>query len=269
MSEQLENKVSKQKTVQAIEFNCLYYDTFENIVRTDNIFKILESKSDSLAYAYIKHDKDVYEKNTYDSNYNLLGIKGDLKKEHYHCYVKFNSPIPTSRIEEIFNIKSSDYHAFKPKDFDNKLVYLTHMFHPEKVQYRVLDIKTNIQNYILDLYEERSKANNLELVPFIVDYVSRYDFDSIISLRSLIPVLISNGFKSQEIKGSIYLINSLLNEHNRLANETSSFLQARALEYMRDNKYLDEKIKQIVDNFGFGRIELDGETYIVCKDKKK
>lgn len=269
MPEQIENKETKQKSVQAIEFNNLYYDTFENIVRVDNIFKILESKSDTLAYAYIKHDKDIYEKNTYDSHYNLLGIKGDLKKEHYHCYVKFNSPIPISRIEEIFNIKSTDYHVFKPKDFDNKLVYLTHMFHPDKVQYKVLDIKSNIQNYILDLYEERSKANTLELVPFIVDYVSRYDFDTKISLQMLIPILIKNGFKSQEIKGSIYLINSLLNEHNRLADETSSFIQARALEYMRDNKYLDEKIKQIVDNFGFGRIELDGETYIVCKDKNQ
>ena len=64
MPEQIENKETKQKTVQAIEFNNLYYDTFENIVKVDNIFKILESKSDTLVYAYIKHDKDIYMRKT-------------------------------------------------------------------------------------------------------------------------------------------------------------------------------------------------------------
>ncbi len=260
----------EQKTLQCVEFNNLYIDTPENIKRTFSILKILPEKSDSLAFAFIKHDKDTYDKDTYDSNFNLLGKRGELKKEHYHCYIKFYSPMPIDRFETTFGLKSSEYHVVKPKDFDNKLLYLTHCLHPDKYQYDISDISSNIPHYIQSVYDDRLiyKKENIELLPFVLDYINVYGYDSPIITSCLISDLLKSGYKANEVRQNIYLINTLVSEHNRYCDVCSEYMIKKSVDRAKENAYVDSKVKTIIDNFGFGRFDIDNETYIICKENK-
>ena len=249
-----------QKSLQVVEFNNLYVDTVENRNRVYSIINIIKSKSDSLAYAYIYHDKDTYNEDTFDSNFRLLGRKGDLKKEHYHIYLNFNSPIPVDRFESTFNLTSKDYLIVKPKDWDNKLLYLTHVLHEDKYQYDMDSIQSNINDYICMVYRTRLANRKIDIVPYIVDYINNYSLYTFISLSELIPDLLNHCYEQKEIRSTIYLINSLVNEHNRFAIQSENFIFDKTLKLMNDNKVLNDKLKVMIENFS--PVNIDVDTYL-------
>lgn len=248
------------KSLQCVEFNNLYVDNLDNRNRVYSIINILKSKTDSLAYAYIFHDKDVYDCDTFDSNFRLLGHKGDLKKPHYHIYVNFNSSMPIDRFEETFDLKSSDYNIFAPKHWDNKLLYLTHILHNDKYQYPFDSIQSNVIQYVQSVYDIRLSDRYVDIVPYVVDYVNTYSLDTFISLSELIPNLLNKGYEQKEIRSSIYLINSLVNEHNRFAVQSENFIVDKTLRLLNENALLTEKLKEMSDKFK--PVKIDEDTYL-------
>lgn len=259
----------KSNYLQCVEFNNLYLDNEFNINRTNSILNLLDYGTYSCSYAYIKHDKDMYLSDTFNDKFQLIGRCGDLKKVHYHCYVKFNSPVLIDTFELNFNVSPSDYHIFKPKDFDNKLLYLAHVLHPDKYQYSLNDIHTNIRDYVDYLYSSISNIKSNDVIQDAMDFISSIDVDYFVSVNSLLNFLYSQGWSLKDFKSSMFTINLLINEHNKNANRCSSFIEQKALEYMNEHNYFDKKIIQVVEQFGFGRFDIDGDEYICCKAKNK
>lgn len=251
------------KTFQACEFNNLYVDTIENIKRTKDILNICDRFDNApFAYAYIYHDHDIYTEDNYSDKFELLGHKGDKKKPHYHLYIKYFSQKDIKEFESLFNVSAKDYHIFNPKHYDNKLLYLTHVLHEEKSQYSIDDIKTNIKDYIISLYDKRLNSNDIDIITYILNYIDCEENRTIL-VRSLISEL-SKHYTSKDIRSNIYLINTLVNEHNRYSEQLNSLMSNK----LKENQFISNKVKTMVDNFGFGRINLDGDSYVVAKDSK-
>ena len=92
---------------------------------------IQKIKSDCLpnktAYVIAFHDKDVYTEDTFNSYKEIVGVKGQPKKPHYHVllrlpYRMYKCDIALALgIEERWILKLK-----KESDFDNMIFYVTH-----------------------------------------------------------------------------------------------------------------------------------------------
>lgn len=96
-------------------------------------------------YAYIKHDKDIYEQDNEK--------KGQIKKTHYHLYVRLRKKKTIGGVYEIINkwcANSTQTHLIQEcNNIPLTIRYLTHADDIDKYQYSILDIKTNMT---LDYY---------------------------------------------------------------------------------------------------------------------
>ena len=98
----------------------LYEDTdsynFEEVIRNIKTYK---------NYAYIKHDKDLKEDNTY-------------KKEHYHCILKLDNACTISALSKKIDVP--DNYIQNVRNERTMVRYLIHLDDPLKAQYDKNDI---------------------------------------------------------------------------------------------------------------------------------
>lgn len=79
------------------------------------------------SYVIAKHDKDVFTENTFNSYKELIGVKGEPKKPHYHVLIRL--PYRMYRCDLALALGIEERWILKLKkesDFDNMIWYLTH-----------------------------------------------------------------------------------------------------------------------------------------------
>ncbi|ABC65805.1 replication protein (plasmid) [Aster yellows witches'-broom phytoplasma AYWB] len=110
----------------------------ELVINSDKINKtkienILELKKKAIQnYAYILHDKDIYQ-NEKEATLNGKNI-GDLKKPHWHIYLRFNYAHDTKHISQWFNTQDNFVSKIKGR-FSDALMYMIHANRSDKHQY--------------------------------------------------------------------------------------------------------------------------------------
>lgn len=119
------------------------FNTLEDVLNT--------SIGNKDIYAYILHDKDI-------------DINGEIKKQHYHLFLKFQNPRFFKSIRLLFK----GAHIEPCISIDASINYLIHNGKPDKYQYDQREIITNNEQYI----KSRLSINQYE--PFIEDKLPFY-----------------------------------------------------------------------------------------------
>lgn len=97
-------------------------------------------------YAYILHDKDVY--NRLDLENNPDKKIGDKKDDHYHIGFRTKYSNPFSTISNRYKVEENLIEKIKSNRFSDYLAYLTHANAKDKYQYEDKEVITTIENWI-------------------------------------------------------------------------------------------------------------------------
>ena len=108
-------------------------------------------------YAFIKHDKDVYEN----------GVnKGEIKKPHYHCMIEYNNPNydtlsgGSAKLKLLTTLRDNIYNCLfiNPIRSERTFIrYFVHKDNKEKYQYDVNEIITNDIERVNICFLEKTK----------------------------------------------------------------------------------------------------------------
>lgn len=180
MSQSLENflkqiadaskKKEEPKKASIQQFNMLLYADDSKYIATDILDRI-KNDEHIVSYAYILHDKDFYDVDTFDIHGKLLGKQGEHKKNHYHVCVSLNNKTPISDIALWLGVPQRFIQ--KTKDFKGSILYLTHKNAPDKHQYSVNDVITNISEYHKYLYDNYEPRR--DVIPLLFSYLASTD----------------------------------------------------------------------------------------------
>ena len=107
---------------------CQQTSYIENL---DNMIKIIKDCPAVESYAYIVHNQDV------DST-------GNLKPEHVHIMIRFHYSYNVLTLAKQLGIKEQYLQKIQSRNFEDALLYLTHLNAPEKFQYSPDLVKSNI-----------------------------------------------------------------------------------------------------------------------------
>lgn len=107
----------------------------------ESLAQILKSRWESeqiIMYVYCLHDKDTY---TEEDEKEGKGKAGELKKPHWHIYIKLKYTRTFEDVAKWFGLSSNFVRKLKKRNFDDGCLYATHANAPEKYQYSVLEAK--------------------------------------------------------------------------------------------------------------------------------
>lgn len=102
--------------------------------------EILEYIKKYYEYAYILHDKDIWDKEVVDDDGVTIHKVGDIKKPHYHVILNFKNPRSIDKLRNELGLKHLETCNFY---FYSR--YLIHKDNPRKFQYNEHEIVTNIE----------------------------------------------------------------------------------------------------------------------------
>lgn len=226
-------------------------------------------------YAIMKHDQDIFSKDTFSKDHRLLGRKGQKKDTHYHINLYFKNRVHISDLSIAFGIEDRWIQKLKKdQDFDNMLIYCTHIRYDEseKHHYEPSLYDSNIQDYINALYDveiEKQESAQDNIVCFLSKYL--VSFDKKMSYQSMIDVLLKNDYEINQILKYYRILSDLVREHNNNMdyNDLSNAVaKARADADMVNQDRLD-KISGLADTFGTTKIEINGKTYMLTNIEKE
>lgn len=149
----------------------------------------LEYIKKQFSYAYILHNKDIWEKDNINENTGeIKNKKGDKKKEHYHVLITFlNARSQESVLEEI----GLDNGHIEPSSFYEMARYLIHLGYPNKYQYTIQEIKTNIytriENAIKREYNKEEEKSRI-----LLDFIFKNTNQSILTFKKLTEFAMEN-----------------------------------------------------------------------------
>ncbi len=107
----------------------------------ETLVQILKSRWESkqiILYVYCLHDKDTY---TEEDEKEGKGKAGELKKPHWHIYIKLKYTRTFADVAKWFGVPANFVMKMKKRNFDDGCLYATHANAPEKYQYSVLEAK--------------------------------------------------------------------------------------------------------------------------------
>lgn len=177
---------SRHKRIQATQFSIICYLSEEEIIRKFDMLR-------PISYAYILHDSDREEDNAH------------LKKAHYHIYLKFKNKRDINVISRYFNVATNLINVVFG-DGKDIIRYMTHIDYPEKYQYQLSSIKTNIAHIELVFNE---KNFNEYAFDFMTNYLQH---NRVTSITQLIKVMYENKFGGYVDK-HIYMIKLIFNDY--------------------------------------------------------
>lgn len=258
-----------ERYVQCFSVRNLYIDTEENKTRTMGLLDYINDWSlkydNKITYAYILHDNDYYRENVFDDYDNLIGSIGDLKKAHYHIYIKLPYPVQLGDLAIKLNLELDEIDYFEPKHYRNKILYLTHICHQDKYQYKVSEIVTNKQEFINSIYSAYQPI--LDCINETLLYIEsnkRY-----VEYREIINFLNSLGIKSNEIGKKWYILKSLIDEHNKLHNYVQKIDDDIEKKYIKKYSMLikdNDKLSKLLKQFDkLDIVDENGQTTTLMK----
>lgn len=262
------NETIKQCSIELYEVSNSY--DCKSVIQ--NIKNVAESLKASYVIAF--HDKDIFTENTFDSNHQLVGRKGEPKKSHYHIQMQFSS---RQNIGDLaLKIGVEDRWILRLKhdyDFDNMIVYDTHENYIDKHHYDYHDFDTNISEYVEFLVEKnRDKLEQAEMniVYDFINVLSQYDKP--MSYPLFYETLYSLGYSISDIKPFYQMLKDILLDHNAKCvcqqdiNETA---ERKLVEWKINDRRAFESAIKSVDTFGYVTVEHNGKKYVLTNAQIK
>ena len=268
LASSLPKKNLDNKLYQYFECVNLYIDTDDNKSMCDYLFAYLNKNKESYKFAFIFHDKDVYQENTFNDNFELIGKAFELKKAHYHCYIYCVTPVTETDLSNKLGCK---VRHFKPKSWDNKLLYLTHIAHSDKHQYNSTDIVTNIRPYVDFVYSQFHKQ--LSPLDYALMMVNCEDNQyRCITFKEFLRCLESyDEIDYSKLYKEWSIIKALLDEHNKYIDIIDEHIESKKVDAIIEKYRSDRNIDKACDCLGTITVEKDNNLYVVSKlpkDKK-
>ncbi len=211
-------------------------------------------------YAYCLHDKDVKDDET-----------GELKKAHVHVVMKF-----TGR-RTLSSVKNEMMGYGVPDNLVNTcnervmLRYLIHKDNPEKYQYPLSDIQTNMSDAVHDAMNDEITSD--EAFRILNKYIMQSETH--ISQAEMNMYALDNGLlKGLKAYGS--QLNGARIEHNKSleVEDRVEIVEERYRALMEENASLSRKqtiddVITVADATGFDVIEYNGKRYQIMEVEKK
>ena len=161
----MQQEIKKPK-IQDVKFFVIVYNepTIEQLIQCG-----------AKEYAFIKHDNDIKNHDT-----------GELNKTHWHIYFKTYSRKTKSSIAKVFGISKEQIELLiQFATNETSLIrYLVHVDNPEKYQYDIKDIKSNMN---IQPYFELN-LTDLEFVKSIINDIAN---DIIKNFKEIVAYSIS------------------------------------------------------------------------------
>lgn len=131
---------------------------------------ILEYIKNYWEYAYILHDKDLWEEDEIDEETKEIKHKqGELKKPHWHVMINFKNPRSVESIQKELRLKhveTCNFYAYAR--------YLIHKDQPQKYPYDQKEIITNINLRINNALKKNYNAQEQD-GRILLDYIYNKD----------------------------------------------------------------------------------------------
>lgn len=253
--------------------NCsieLYPDTesynFGEVMNNINFY----CSQNDCQYAIMLHDQDYYSEDTY-SNRELIGRKGQKKSDHYHYLIHFPHRVVLTTIADKFGIEPRWIKRLKKdQDFDNMLIYCTHIRYDDKIKhhYEPDNYNTNIMDYIRYLYDlELKKIDDVQknIVNDTITILKSEDHKY--SVERLVLDLENLDYGINDILKYYRILKDLIVEHNQEIERMNIIENAKAkayqTAYMEKNQMFD-----LADAFGSTEIERDEKNYYLVRTEK-
>lgn len=166
------------------------YPDCEEHVKALEVIKTLYS-----SYAYILHDKDIYE----DSD--------EVKKNHWHVVVQFSNKRFRSTVAKEIGI---EINYLVGCSLDASLVYLIHFDNPEKYQYSPSEVYGTLLNRFNKLINSRGKDENDRVID-LIEYITTST--TAISTTEFATYCAKYGYWDVYRRSAV-IFNNMLKEHN-------------------------------------------------------
>lgn len=128
-------------------FNMVLYSTEDELLKM-----FVKYKERITRYAYIVHDKCVYDRDIYEEDGKTLKHKqGEAEKVHIHLLLSVYNNTTCSAIKKLFSTDTDKPRVEPMNDIYGSFRYLIHKDNPEKYQYDLLSVQSNDMNYYLSL----------------------------------------------------------------------------------------------------------------------
>lgn len=202
----------------------------------------------------ITHNQDIFEEDTFKTNGELLGYKGEPKKEHIHICLMCGKPIDKLKIKQYVGIDLKWIEPFRPKYIKDKLLYLCHKKHPNKHQYDFVEIYTNRYEYVKSVYEEYDAIKQPITIYDIFNNLDKKDKH--IKYKDFVSICIDNEINLKDIKSYWYLFKDLIKEHNDYKDNKDIAPNSSIIEMYRAQEKYIEKLHSLFPN-----LKIDNETY--------
>lgn len=163
----------------------------------------LETIKKQFCYAYILHNRDIYEKDKiHEDTGEIEYKKGERKKEHWHVLITFLNARSDNTIREIIGIEN--LHIEK-SSFYQMARYLIHKDNPNKYQYKKEEIITNMKDRIENALMKEINAED-EKAMILLNYIFSNTNQSILTFKQLTQFAIDNDCL-QELQKKTYFYN--------------------------------------------------------------
>lgn len=157
--------------------------------------KAVEKIKQSYDYAIVLHNRDITE-------------DGELKKEHWHCVLRFTQAVWSSALCKDLGIEHN--YIENVKRFDNALQYLIHYNDSDKAQYSIDEVSGNLKQKLVESINKVEKSEGekvLELIEYIESQNDR------ITIKSFANFCAQQGYWS-EFRRSATIFIKIIDEHN-------------------------------------------------------
>lgn len=178
-------------------FEFIFYNK-DDVVSTESLCNL-----NNFQYAYILHDKDVYDNDVFNKETGeLIGQKGQLKKPHYHFVVYFENARYLDSVSKVFDVPLNMIEI--KSSLKGSIEYLIHKNHKDKFQYSRDEVVGNLKSYLDDKTSERDDL--IKIFSFIDD-------NQIIYYYNLVQFCLKENVWSS-FRRNCTIINRYLDEHN-------------------------------------------------------
>lgn len=160
--------------------------TFELYEDNPRHIKCLELLKKGYSYAYIKHNRDVYDEDDEQLNH----VRGELKKPHYHVILIFENARYKNALAKELDIE--DNLIQKLDNVNQYIVYLTHRDYPQKAQYDISEFHGNLLSRVFKALHQKIEEEDYILE--VIDLIENLSKKGYISYTSFIKTLCSYGY---------------------------------------------------------------------------
>lgn len=148
--------------------------------------KILEYIKKYYEYAYILHDKDVWDEDKVDDDGVTIHKVGDLKKPHYHVILSFKNPRSIDKLKNELGLKH-----LETCNFYFYARYLIHKDYPRKFQYTEQEIVTNMELRIHNALKRDYNSQEQD-TRILLDFIYNQKNQSYLTLKQLTDYAMEN-----------------------------------------------------------------------------